>query len=181
MGGKFMELKIGKVKVKIIQGDIAEQDVDAIGLAANDRLWMGGRVADAIKRKAGEDIETEAMKQGPLNIGEVAITSGGELAINKILHAVVMGQDLAPTPDTIRQGTKNLLVKADELGIDSLAIPAFGTGMAKIPARDSARVMVEQIIDALLNAQNLKELRIVLHNEGIYNAFAEEFSKKFTR
>ena len=180
-GGKIMELKIGKVKVLVIQGDISTQDVDAIGLAANDRLWMGGRVADALKRKAGEDIETEAMKQGPLNIGEVAVTSGGELTRKKILHTVVMGQDLAPTTDTIRHGTKNLLLKADELKLDSLAIPAFGTGMAKVPAQESARAMVEQIIDVLLGTNNLNELRFFFHNEGIFKAFVEEFSKKFSR
>ncbi len=164
-----------------MQGDISEQTVEAIGLAANDRLWMGGRVADAIKRKAGDDIESEAMKQGPLSIGEIAVTSAGELPIKKVLHSVIMGQDLMPTPETIREGTKNLLMKADELGITSMAIPAFGTGMAKIPPKESAIAMVEQIIDVLLNTNSIKELKIVLHTEGIYNIFTNEFKKRFTR
>jgi len=176
-----MEFHIGKAKVLIINGDISEQDVDAIGLAANDRLWMGGRVAEAIKRKAGEDIETEAMKQGPLGIGEIAVTTAGEMVTKNILHAVIMGQDLAPTEETIRKGTRNLLTKANKLGLDSLAIPAFGTGMAKLEANKSAEAMVDEIIIALLELESIRELRIVLLNQGIYNAFAKEFHRKFSK
>ncbi len=176
-----MEFKIGKTKVLIVQGDIAEQDVEAIGFSTNDRLWMGGRVGEALKKKAGEDIETEAMKQGPLPIGEVAVTSGGELPVKHILHTVIMGQDLKPTEETIRSGTRNLLKKADEMKINSLAVSAFGAGMGKVPAHESARAMVDEIINGLLSAQNLKELRIVLHNEGIFRAFTEEFERRFTR
>ena len=176
-----MEFKIGKAKVVILQGDISEQDVEAIGFSTNDRLWMGGRVGEILKQKAGEDIETEAMKQGPLTIGDVAVTGGGELPVKYIFHAVIMGQDLKPDQETVRAGTKNLIKKADEMKVSSLAVSAFGAGMGKLPAHESAKAMADEIINGLLEAENLKELRIVLHNEGIYNAFVSEFEGRFTR
>ncbi len=176
-----MEVHIGGTKVVVEQGDITEQDVDAIAVAANDRLWMGGRLADTLKQKAGEDVETEAMKQGPLPVGEVAVTSAGELPIKHILHAVIMGQDLKPTEETIGRGVRSLIKKADELGIKTLAMPAFGTGMGKFPAKQAAKVMVEQLIDGLLSSTSLKEVRIILHNEGIYKAFVEEFESRFSK
>ncbi len=176
-----MQLHIGNAKLTIEKGDISEQNVEAIAIASNDRLWMGGRVAEVIKRKAGEDIEAEAMKQGPAQIGEVIVTSAGELPAQKILHAVIMGQDLKPTEDTISLGTRNLLKRAEELGIETLAVPAFGTGVGKFPAKQAAQIMAEQIINGLLEATKLKELRVILHNEGIYKTFVDEFQRRFSR
>ena len=176
-----MQIHIGKTKVIIEKGDISEQNVDAIAIASNDRLWMGGGVADAIKRKGGEDIESEAMKQGPAKNGEIVITGAGELSAKHILHTVIMGQDLKPTEESIKIGTRNLLNKADELGLKSIAMPAFGTGVGKFPARQAAQSMVEQIIDVLLESKNLQEVRVILHNEGIYNTFIEEFKRRFSK
>lgn len=176
-----MQLHIGKAMVTVEQGDISEQNVDAIAIAANDRLWMGGRVAEAIKRRAGEDIETEAMKQGPVQNGKIVVTSGGEMNARHILHTVIMGQDMKPTEESIRSGTHNLIVQADELGIKSIAMPAFGTGVGKFPPHKSAKAMVEQLINTLLSSKNLLDVRVILHNEGIYNAFVSEFEQRFSK
>ena len=176
-----MQIHIGKTSVIIEQGDISEQKVDAIAIASNDRLWMGGRVADAIKRKGGEDIESEAMKQGPVQNGEIVVTTAGELPAKHILHAVIMGQDLKPSEESIRTGTRNLLSKADELGIQTIAMPAFGTGVGKFPPRQAAQSMVEQIIDALLDSKTLQEVRLILHNKVIFDAFVDEFERRFSK
>ena len=89
-----MEIKVGKATLLIVNGDITEQQVDVVTNAANNRLWMGGGVAGAIKAKGGEDIEEEAMKQGPIPVGEVAVTAAGNLPVTKVYHAVVMEQDM---------------------------------------------------------------------------------------
>ena len=48
-----MKIHVGKGEISVIQGDIADQDTDAIVNAANNHLWMGAGVAGAIKRKGG--------------------------------------------------------------------------------------------------------------------------------
>ncbi len=176
-----MELKIGKVKVTLSWGDIAESDSQAIAVCANDRLWLGGRIGESIKKKAGEEVETEAMKQGPLQLGEVAVSSAGELRAQKILHVVIMGQDLAPTFDSIAAGTKNCLKRAEELKLESVALPAFGTALGKCDPQLSADAMIPVLIDSLLDARNLRELRLILLNEGIYRTFEEKMKKVFYR
>jgi len=176
-----MRIHIGKTQITLEQGDISEQKTEVIAIPANDRLWMGGRVAEAIKQKAGEEVETEAMKQGPAEIGKIIITSAGDLASKHLFHAVIMGQDLSPTEATIGQGTYNILKMADEMGIQSLAMPAFGTGVGKFPAQQSAQTMVEQLINVLLDSCSIKDIHIVLHNEGIFKAFVREFERRFSR
>jgi O-acetyl-ADP-ribose deacetylase (regulator of RNase III) len=67
------------VQLDVVEGDIAELEVDAIANAANNQLWMGAGVAGAIKRSGGSEIEAEAMAQGPIEVGEAVVTGGGSL------------------------------------------------------------------------------------------------------
>lgn len=133
------------LEVEVVEGDIATLDVDAIANAANDRLWMGAGVAGAIKRAGGEEIEREAVAQGPIPLGSAVATGAGRLAARHVIHAAVMGQDLATSAELIRQATRSSLEVADELGCDSLALPAFGTGVGGFPLEECARIMVEAV------------------------------------
>jgi O-acetyl-ADP-ribose deacetylase (regulator of RNase III) len=130
------------LELEVVEGDITELSVDAIGNAANDHLWMGAGVAGAIKRVGGEEIEQEAIAQGPIQIGEVVTTRAGRLKARYVLHGAVMGQDLRTDAELIRRTTARCLEVADELGLESLALPAFGTGVGGFPLDECARIMV---------------------------------------
>ena len=130
------------MELEVVEGDIAQLDVDAIANAANDRLWMGAGVAGAIKRAGGEEIEREAVAKGPIAIGDAVATSAGRLPAKHVIHAAVMGQDLVTSADAIRRATGRTLEVAEELGAESLALPAFGTGIGGFPLEECARIMV---------------------------------------
>jgi O-acetyl-ADP-ribose deacetylase (regulator of RNase III) len=130
-------------ELEVVEGDITSLDVDAIANAANDHLWMGGGVAGAIKGAGGDEIEREAVAQGPIEVGEAVATSAGRLPARWVIHGAVMGQDLRTDADLVRRTTVSCLRVADELGAESLALPAFGTGVGGFPLEDSARIMVE--------------------------------------
>jgi O-acetyl-ADP-ribose deacetylase len=133
------------VNMEIVEGDITALDVDAIANAANDHLWMGAGVAGAIKRAGGEQIEREAVRQGPIEIGEAVATSGGKLAARWVIHGAVMGQDLRTNAEVVRRTTESCLRVADELGAVSLAMPAFGSGVGGFPLEECARIMIEAV------------------------------------
>ena len=116
-------------ELEVVDGDIADLEVDAIANAANNRLWMGSGVAGAIKRAGGEEIEREAMQQGPIEVGEAVATSAGRLPARWVIHGAVMGQDLQTSAELVQRTTESCLRLADDLGAKSLALPAFGTGV----------------------------------------------------
>src|SRR4029453_99863 len=76
----------------VIEGDITEQDVDAIVNAANEMLAHGGGVAGAIARKGGPEVMSESRRwvdeHGRVPTGGAAITGGGNLKARYVIHAV---------------------------------------------------------------------------------------------
>jgi O-acetyl-ADP-ribose deacetylase (regulator of RNase III) len=133
------------MQVEVSDGDITQLQVDAIANAANDRLWMGAGVAGAIKRSGGEEIEREAVALGPIAVGDAVATTAGRLAARWVIHGAVMGRDLRTDAGLVRRTTASCLRVADELGVASLALPAFGTGVGGLPFEDCARAMLEAI------------------------------------
>jgi O-acetyl-ADP-ribose deacetylase (regulator of RNase III) len=132
------------VELEVREGDIAAVEADAIGNAANDHLWMGAGVAGALKRAGGEEIEREAVAQGPIPLGTAVATGAGRLGARYVIHGAAMGQDLATDADLVRKTTRACLELADELGCRSFALPAFGTGVGGFPLDECARIMVAE-------------------------------------
>src|SRR5688500_2171443 len=145
------------MEVEVVDGDITALDVDAIANAANDALWMGAGVAGAIKRAGGEEIEREAVSKGPIEIGDAVATGGGSLTARCVVHGAVMGQDLQTDADAVRRTTARCLEVADELGAESLGLPAFGTGVGGFPLDECARIMV-----GVTRAHQPRTLRLVV-------------------
>ena len=167
-----MEKDLSGVKIKVIQGDITGLEVDAIVNAANNHLWMGAGVAGAIKRKSGEEIEDEAMKKGPIQVGEAVVTSAGKLKAKYVIHAAVMGQDLMTNEEYIKTATLNSLKRAEELKIESIAFPAFGTGVGGFPTDRCAQIMLDEVKDFSNKIRHLKEILFVLFDKKSYDIWS---------
>jgi len=148
------------LQVEVVAGDITEAATDAIANAANNHLWMGSGVAGAIKRRGGEAIEREAVRQGPIALGSAIATGAGALPHRYVIHGAVMGQDLKTNAELIARTTRSCLDLAAELGLRSLALPAFGTGVGGFPLAEAARVMLEAV-EAFAGARGPVE-RVVL-------------------
>jgi O-acetyl-ADP-ribose deacetylase len=133
------------VEIEVVDGDITRLEVDAIANAANNHLWMGAGVAGAIKRAGGDEIEREAIEKGPVEVGDAVATSAGRLQARWVIHGAVMGQDLQTDAGRVRKTTRRCLEVADELGAESIALPAFGTGVGGLPLVDCARAMVDEV------------------------------------
>jgi len=178
-----MEFSVANTKIKLFQGDITTLRVDAIVNAANDRFWMGGGVAGAIKRKGGTVIEDEAVAQGPKPVGEVVVTGAGNLPSRYVLHAAVMEQDLVTDARIIAKATLNTLKKAEELGVNSLAFPAFGTGVGRFPLKECAKIMLREVFDFLRRGKDIKIKSIIfaLFDKPAFEAFQEEMEEVIKR
>jgi len=166
------------IKIEVYQGDITRLELDALVNAANNRLWMGGGVAGALKRAGGKEIEAEAVRKGPVPIGEAVVTGAGSLTARYIIHAAVMGQDLETDAEKIRQATKSSLLRADELGIKSIAFPALGTGVGGFPMAECAKIMISEVRQHSAMKTGLEKVVFALYDELAYEAFKQELDRQ---
>jgi O-acetyl-ADP-ribose deacetylase len=168
-----MVLTVGTTAIETHRGDISQAKVDAVVNAANNHLWMGAGVAGALKRAGGIEIEREAVAKGPLEIGEAVVTRGGSLIAKYVIHAAVMGQDLQTDRSKIRKATRNSLLRAEELGIGSIAFPALGTGVGGFPPSEAADAMISECISFVQggSASSLKTIMFVLFSDDVVAAF----------
>jgi O-acetyl-ADP-ribose deacetylase (regulator of RNase III) len=171
-----MVVAIGDVSLETQRGDISQAKVDAVVNAANNHLWMGAGVAGALKRAGGETIEREAVAKGPVEIGEAVVTSGGALTAKYVIHAAVMGQDLRTDQSKIRKATANSLIRAQELGIRSIAFPALGTGVGGFPPEKAAEAMFGECVSFIDrgSAPALKKILFILFSDEVLAAFEKQ-------
>jgi O-acetyl-ADP-ribose deacetylase (regulator of RNase III) len=157
------------MEFEVVDGDIAALAVDAVANAANDHLWMGAGVAGALKRAGGDEIEREAVAKGPIPVGDAVATGAGKLPAKWVIHGAVMGQNLRTSAQLVERTTRSVLRLADELGAESLALPAFGTGVGGFPLEECARLMV-----GAARAHEPRTLRRV-----VFAVFGEEARRAF--
>jgi O-acetyl-ADP-ribose deacetylase (regulator of RNase III) len=172
-----MEKHLSNVTVRLLEGDITELDVDAIVNAANNELWMGAGVAGAIKRKGGQVIEDEAMKKGPIPVGEAVVTTAGALRAKWVIHAAAMGTDLLTDAEKVRAATRNALKRFQELGLSSIALPALGTGVGGFPVQSAANVMLSVVKEKADEMPSGTVVIFALFGQPTFQAFQEELAK----
>jgi O-acetyl-ADP-ribose deacetylase (regulator of RNase III)/ADP-ribose pyrophosphatase YjhB (NUDIX family) len=165
-------MNIKGCEIKVMQGDITELKVDAIVNAANNKLVMGGGVAAAIRKKGGKIIEDEAVKKGPIEIGQAIATCAGNLKAKYVIHAATMGTDFKTDEIKIRNSCRNSLRVSEELKIDSIAFPALGCGVGGFPLLASAKIMAQEILKHLReNKSGLKEIIFCLYDRQALDVF----------
>jgi O-acetyl-ADP-ribose deacetylase (regulator of RNase III) len=173
-----MRAKVGAASIAVERGDITDWDVDAIVNAANSTLTMGAGVAAAIKRKGGVLIEEEAVRQGPIEVGEAVLTPGGNLAATHVIHAVAMGPDLKTNPDTIARTTRAVMVLADKHRLTSIALPALGTGVGHVAPAAAAEAMLTAVVTHLKSAKTtIKRVVFVLYQDEALRAFTDTLKR----
>jgi O-acetyl-ADP-ribose deacetylase len=159
--------------LEIADGDLAAEVSDVVVNAANNEFWMGAGVAGALKARGGQQIEAEAMAQGPVEPGECVITSGGRLKARYVIHAAVMGQTLQTSAALIERATRNALELAAARQLASASFPAFGTGVGGFPPAECAAIMLRAIAAHASTATSLRRVRLVLFGQTMYRTFAK--------
>ena len=170
------------MKITFVEGDITEQDVDAIVNAANHSLLGGGGVDGAIHRRGGPEILAECQKlrkdkyPDGLPTGQAVATTAGRLKARWVIHTV--GPTYAESKDKshlLADCFRNSLAVAEELGARTVAFPAISTGVYRWPVDDAARIAVTTV---RATDTQVDEVRFVLFDQRAYDAFSAQVSSE---
>ncbi len=173
-----MEKTISNVKIQCIEGDITlQKDIDAIVNAANAELRIGGGVAGAIHRVAGEELEKECHHLAPIKPGDAVITKGYNLPNNYVIHCLgpIYGID-KPENELLANCYRNALKIADKNKINSIGFPAISTGAFGYPIEEAAEIALKTIIETIPKLKYVKKIRFVLYSEKDLEIHAKKLS-----
>ena len=158
------------MEISVVQGDITDQDVDAVVNAANSGMRGGGGVDGAIHRAGGPAVLADCERRFPdgLPTGQAGWTTAGDMAARWVIH--VVGPNYAAG-----QRDRALLVScyaealgvADELGARSVAFPLVSAGVYGWPFGDA----VDAAVDTLRRTPTqVEQARLVAFDARAYAA-----------
>ena len=182
-----MHFQVNQSVIELIQGNIVDQDVDAIVNAANSSLLGGGGVDGAIHYAAGPELLAECRTLGGCPTGQARITRGYRLKARYVIHAVGPvyrtvgrvawgGEDDAtsgarPEAELLASAYRSSLELASQHGIKTVAFPSISTGAYGYPLDEAAPIALRTIREYLLEHAEIEFVRFVLWDGSARVAF----------
>jgi O-acetyl-ADP-ribose deacetylase (regulator of RNase III) len=168
----MFEIVYRGIIIRILKGDITEQETDAVVNAANKRLSPGGGVAGAIHSAAGSGLWEECKKIGICETGEAVITKGYKLPAKWVIHTVgPVWANRERDPEMLSSCYRNSLTLADENNIRSISFPAISTGAFGYPLVEGAAIALKSVCEAAENLSSVKIVQFVLYDDRAYSVF----------
>src|SRR5215813_3774701 len=170
-----MQTQIGKTTLRLVTGDIADQDTDAVVTAAHWRLNKGKGTDGTIHSKGGPKIYEDCQRIGGCPIGDAVITTGGNLKARHVIHAVgpVWRGGDEHEPELLASAYRRSLQVAAQHGLHSISIPSISTGAFVYPIHLAAPIALRTIIQFLeTEPHNLAEVRMVLYTREDDQAYS---------
>jgi O-acetyl-ADP-ribose deacetylase len=153
--------------IRLVIGDITEQEVDAIVNAANPTLLGGGGVDGAIHRAGGPEILGECRLLGGCEPGDAKATTAGRLPALCVVHGVgpVWRGGGAGEEELLAAVHRRAIEIAAERGCRTIAFPAISTGAYGYPLERAAPVAIAATRAAMRAHPDVEEARFVFRDE----------------
>jgi O-acetyl-ADP-ribose deacetylase len=163
------------LRLKIKQGDITQEKVDAVVNAANESLLGGGGVDGAIHRAAGAQLLAECQTIGGCPTGAARITHGYRLPAKHVIHTVgpVWHGGARGEAELLTSCYRSCFVLAQEHGVKSIAFPAISCGVYGYPLDQAAGIALEEIRSFLLNNPTFDRVLVVCFLREVYDAYVD--------
>jgi O-acetyl-ADP-ribose deacetylase len=158
------------MEITVEQGDITEQQVDAVVNAANRAMRGGGGVDGAIHRAGGPAVLEDCVRRFPdgLTTGDAGWTTAGEMPARWVIHVVGPNYRAGETDRGLLVSCyARALEVADELGARTIAFPLVSAGIYGWPKADAIAVAIETLRAA---DTEVAQARLVAFDTGTYAA-----------
>jgi len=178
------EALINETKIELIQGDITQQNTDAIVNAANSSLMGGGGVDGAIHRRGGPAILEECRKIiariKRLEAGKAVITGAGNLPAKYVIHTVgpIWHEGDKGEAELLASSYTECMKLATAYKLKSISFPSISTGAYRYPLNEAANIALSTVIAYLNNNPTpLEQVFFVLFDTRSYQVYDEQLSQ----
>jgi len=139
--------------------------VDAVVSSDDTLLSMGGGMSAAILDLAGPVIRDEAAKLVPLKVGQVVVTSAGNIPCRFVLHAITVDwkAGVRPTERTIWQLAGEIFMRCEALGLRRVIVPVLGAGAGRFPPEAAVELMAKALAVHARSRTVLEQVVLTMH------------------
>ena len=168
-----MKATIHQSVLEVVQGDITQQDTEAIGNAANSKLAGGGGVDGTIHRAGGPTIMADLRaKYTGCPTGSAVITGGGNLKAKYVIHAVgPIYSGSSKDAQLLSSAYRTCLEQCTKHQISSIAFPSISTGVYGYPVDEASRIALQTVMNYLKDHPEIKLVRFVLFDSNTYRVY----------
>jgi O-acetyl-ADP-ribose deacetylase (regulator of RNase III) len=157
------------MEITVEQGDITQQQVDAVVNAANRAMRGGGGVDGAIHRAGGPAVLEDCVRRFPdgLAAGDAGWTTAGEMSARWVIHVVGPNYRAGETDRSLLTSCySRALEVADELAALTVAFPLVSAGIYGWPKDDAVGAAIETLRAAVTE---VTESRLVAFDAATYD------------
>lgn len=176
------------IQVFVYEENILQLPVACIVNAANEYLSHGSGVAFAILDAAGKSFNAACKayirRNGLVKTGSCAATEAGNLPYAYIIHAVGPIWNSAKAEECkalLRSAVESSILKAAELGMDSVGLPAISSGIFGMPVDVCATQYAHAVISASakIEGSSLREIHFIDMTREVVIVMKQIFSSIF--
>ena len=170
-----------KDRIKIVEGDITQQEVDAVVNAANTSLLGGGGVDGAIHRAAGPELLAETRTLGGCPTGEARVSKGYRLPAKWVIHTVgpVWRGGGKNEDNLLASCYRTCFQEAERLGIKTIAFPSISTGVYHFPLERATEIALKETKNFLKGNNILETVIFVCFGSDVTQTYQEVFGRVF--
>lgn len=159
------------MNILLLRADITSLKVDAIVNPTSPLVQPDMNGVKLVVRENGKLVEKENGVHGPLPVGQAMAVTGGNLLCRFVIHASVPRMGEGDEESKLRAATWSALQKAEELAIESVAVPPMSAGTFGFPLERCARIMLGTTLDFRRNARSLQRTFYALFGKEPYEVF----------
>ena len=169
------EFKFGTSTVILLSGDLLSLPEtyrpDALVVSEDNYLTMQRGIGLQLRQRLGMNYVRKAQEQSPVKAGTTVVSDirrePGRANLGRyILHATIEDLDFGEEgiDELITRSTLSCLEKADDLGLESIAFQALGSGRGGMAMSAAARCLCSGIKTFLAEERIIKQVLIILHD-----------------
>lgn len=169
-------------RLVIIQGDIAQEPVDAIVNAADPSLLGGGGVDGAIHQAAGPELLAACRQLNGCQTGEAKITDGYNLPAKWVIHTVgpIWQGGQQGEPQLLARCYHNALSLAAQYDCKTVAFPAISAGVYGYPLTPAARIAIATVKSFSVNSPLPEQVILVCFGDRAFQQYQAVAAESLT-